>query len=51
MSKIKQIKHPDFVSATRLTPLQLNSTKIDGKHTVLTPELLEEMAKEKNKSS
>lgn len=30
-------------SATPLTPLQLNGIKLDPKHTVLTPELLEKM--------
>lgn len=33
-------------SATPLTALQLNSYKLDIKHTILTPQLLENLSKE-----
>ena len=36
---------PDSIAATPLTPLQLNSYKLDAKHTVLTPEYLEGLGK------
>lgn len=45
MSKIKQIKHPEFDNAVRLTPRQLNSLRYEEKHTVLTPELMASLSK------
>lgn len=32
-------------SATKLTPLELNNIKLDIRHTVLTPDYLEELIK------
>lgn len=40
MKKVKQIRHPEFTDAVRLTPLQLNALRYQEKHTVLTPEIL-----------
>lgn len=40
MKKVKQIRHPEFTNATRLTPLQLNALRYEEKHTLLTPELM-----------
>lgn len=40
----------EIKSAKRLTPLQLNAFRFDVKQTVLTPELLERMARERNKN-
>lgn len=34
-------------SATKMTPLQLNGIKLDVKHTVLTPDYLDNLAREK----
>lgn len=34
-------------SAVKLTPLQLNNVRIDLKHTVLTPDYLENLIKQK----
>ncbi len=45
MNKPKQIPHPVLAKATRLTPLQLNSLRCEEKHTVLTPQLMESLAK------
>lgn len=44
--KPKQIPRPaaDEFSFTPLTPLQLNAFRFSDKRTILTPELLEEMA-------
>lgn len=44
MNKVKQINHPILANAARLTPLQLNEIRCNSRHTVLTPELLEQMA-------
>lgn len=38
---------PELKSATPLTALELNGFKLDVKHTVLTPELLDKMAQTK----
>lgn len=38
---MKIIKRPELRSATVLTPLQLNKVHFSGKHTKLTPEVLE----------
>lgn len=35
-------------SATRLTPLQLNSYKLDVQHTILTPDYLDKLASEES---
>ena len=32
-------------SITKMTPLELNSIKLDAKHTLLTPEYLEQLIK------
>lgn len=44
-----QVNPPDLSevikSATPLTPLQLNSFKLDIKHTLLTPQYLENLQK------
>lgn len=45
-NNIKQIPKPQLTSATRLTPMELNSFTCESKHTVLTPELLESMRKQ-----
>ncbi len=50
MKTPKNIPHPNLRNAEKLSPLQLNEIKIDEKHTVLTPQLLEEMAS-KNKTA
>lgn len=42
--KPKDIPHPKFEHAKLLTLLELNSLKIDNKHTLLTPEILERVA-------
>lgn len=47
MTHPKQIPHPDLKDAEKLTPLDLNSFRFDPKHTVLTPELLEQMAQQR----
>lgn len=47
MKKIRQIPRPELEKAGKLTPLELNAIKLDDKHTVLTPELLERLAKTK----
>ncbi|MDE5785253.1 MAG: hypothetical protein K2H98_01850 [Duncaniella sp.] len=46
MSKIKSIPHPDFSSAQKLTPLQLNAFRCEKKHTLLTPAQLEKIARQ-----
>ena len=41
-----QIRHPDAsIKFKALTPLEMNSLHFSEKSTVLTPELLEQMAK------
>ena len=35
-------------SASRLTPLDLNNIKLDDRHTVLTPDYLENLIKQGN---
>lgn len=35
-------------SATKLTPLELNNIKLDIRHTVLTPDYLEELISKEN---
>lgn len=49
MKIIKKIKHPNLTNAIRLTPLQLNSLKYENKQTVITPELMQEMAQNNQK--
>lgn len=44
MNKIKDIPHPEFKSAVKLSPLQLNAFRCQKKHTLLTPEQLEKIA-------
>lgn len=40
-----QIKRPQLNSATALTALEMNNILFDKKHTVLTPQLLEQISK------
>ena len=40
MKTIRQIPHPDFVSARRLKPMEMNALRCQRQHTVLTPERL-----------
>lgn len=42
--KPKDIPHPKFEHAKSLTLLELNGLKIDNKHTLLTPQILERVA-------
>lgn len=44
----KHIDKPELKSAVKLTPLQLNAIKPDVRHTILTPEQLDEMARQQN---
>lgn len=44
MDRIKKIPQPQFKSAKKLTPLQLNSFRCRKQHTLLTPEQLERIA-------
>lgn len=46
MKKIKSIPHPTFTSAQKLTPLQLNAFRCEKKHTLLTPQQLEKIARD-----
>lgn len=39
-TSVKQIPHPVFEKAVKLTPLQLNAMKCEERHTLLTPEVL-----------
>lgn len=50
MKQAKQIKRPELNSARRLTALELNALDCNPKHTVITPALLDSMAKN-NKSA
>ena len=50
MNKIKEIPHPDFKSAIKLTPLQLNAFRCQKKHTLLTPERLKRIARSSSKN-
>lgn len=43
--KPKEIPVPQFKSARKLKPLELNALHYENKHTVITPELLAEMSK------
>ncbi len=45
MKKVKTIQRPDIAGACVLTAAQLNKYRFSDRHTVLTPELLEKMAK------
>lgn len=42
---MKKIVRPQLASAVKLTPREMNDQHFSVKHTVLTPELLEKMAK------
>lgn len=45
----KSIPHPELKSARRLKPLEMNAIRCQRRHTVLTPEQLDNIAKsEKN---
>lgn len=49
MNAVKQIPRPVLTAAHKLTPLQLNSLKLSKKHTVLTPEAIEELKRKASK--
>ncbi len=51
MNKIKNIPHPQFKNARRLSPLELNSFRCEKKHTLLSPEKLEEIAEAARQST
>ncbi len=40
MKEIKEIPAPEFKSAKEMTPLEMNSIRFGKKHTVLTPQKL-----------
>ncbi len=40
MKEPKQIRHPEFTNAEKLTPMQLNALRYTDKHTLLTPEVM-----------
>ncbi len=44
MTTMKRIHRPTLETARVLSALELNNYRFSGKHTVLTPELLEKMA-------
>lgn len=44
MTTMKRIHRPTLETARELSALELNNYRFSGKHTVLTPELLEKMA-------
>ncbi|MDE6444627.1 MAG: hypothetical protein K2K64_09465 [Muribaculaceae bacterium] len=45
MNEIKMITPPELKSARKLKPLELNGIRIGRKHSVLTPQQLEEIAR------
>lgn len=45
MNKVKSIPHPELKNAEVLSPLQLNKLPYRKKHTLLTPDRLEKMAR------
>ncbi len=45
MKTIKQIPRPDFTSARRLKPLEMNAIRINRRHTILTPDQLDRLAR------
>lgn len=49
MKSPKIISKPELKSAKKLNALELNALRIGNKHTLLTPELMERMAREKSK--
>ena len=48
---MKIIPRPDLKEAEALTPAEMNKIHFGGNHTPLTPEKLEELAREKPKQS
>lgn len=48
-NKPKNIPHPSLSKAQQLSALELNAFKIEDRHTLLTPELLEKMSKSSTK--
>lgn len=50
MKTVKQIPHPTLQSAHRLTPMEMNGIRCQRKHTILTPEQLDRIAKSNQKS-
>ncbi len=50
MKHPKQIPSPILKSAVALSPLDLNNCKLNPRHTILTPELLEQIAAAGDKS-
>ena len=49
MKPIKQIPHPEFTAARRLKPLEMNNIRCMREHTVLTPEQLDRIARNKSR--
>lgn len=47
--KPKHIEMPPSFEGQELSPAQLNAMRVDMKHTVLTPDLLEKMVESKPK--
>ncbi|MDE6282653.1 MAG: hypothetical protein K2L97_01535 [Muribaculaceae bacterium] len=47
MKTIKQIPRPQFVSARRLKPLEMNAIRCQRQHTLLTPDQLKRLAGDK----
>lgn len=45
--KPKHLVMPALSDAVELRPMELNNIRFSAKHTVLTPELLEQMSKQK----
>lgn len=43
-NNVKEIPRPTLSSGRKLKPLELNNIRIGRKHTVLTPEQLEEIS-------
>ena len=44
MNSVKNIPRPEFTSARRLTPMEMNNIRCQKRHTVLTPEQIEKLA-------
>lgn len=49
MKTVKQIPRPDFTSARKLKPLEMNAIRCQRRHTILTPEQLDRIARSKDK--
>ncbi len=51
MKTVKQIPHPDLTSARKLKPLEMNSIRCQRRHSILTPEQLDRIARSKDKAT